>query len=212
VRLEESALSDLVGVRPFRRKENGRDGMVFSSTVLLLVAAGCAVLTVLFYQKMNFASRLRDMAEARLAETEAKVNELSERINDLSALDSLRQLEAAVIWKEYASPNLTLAYPAGYSVDKASASFPGLTIKNADSRIEIFRKKDFPGGERPLGLRAADASEAELDDYLPKTQTTTVLGPDSRIQPYDVWIFYRTGDEAAKATLERVAASIKVLK
>jgi hypothetical protein len=165
---------------------------------------------------VDYAQALAD----RLTEAQKQNADLSGEVMDLKTLQALSKKAIAplevpvdIVWDTYSSPNLSLQYPDGYAVVKATNAFPALTIKSDAGRIEIFRAKDFPGGDRSFGLKDPIVTQSETDNNIPKEFKTAMTSPtDSKVQPYSVWIYYGAGDDATKAVLDQAAASIKVAK
>ncbi len=191
------------------RPVKSRDLFPFMMILLIVAVAGITV-AVLSFRRMSDALAYSDRSSAELSVVRAQAAELKNRLTDMQTLQTLASKDAAppVIipdgaWQTYSSPNLTLRYPPDFSVTKATASFPALTISNAAGRIEIFRMNDFDG-ERGVGTG---------EGKLPKE--TLMVGTDladSRIQPYDAWLYYRADDAATKSSLEAIAASVKALR
>jgi hypothetical protein len=177
--------------------------------ILLFIAVAGITVAVLSFQKMSAALVYVNQTDEALAAAKSRADSLRGQITDLKALQFLASKKAEPpfvapdqTWPTYSSKNLTLQYPADFEVVKATSSFPALTIKGSTGKIEIFRLADFDG-KREVGRD---------DESLPKE--TLLVGTaleDSSIQPYDAWLYYGAGDNAAKATLKAIAASVKAL-
>jgi len=186
-----------------------RDFLAFAIMLLFIAVAGITV-AVLSFQRMSDALAYADRTGTELAASRAEAKELKYKVSDLQTLQTLsaKSVAPSILvpdssWLSYSSPNLSLQYPPGFSVKKATASFPALTIESGAGKIEIFRLKDFDG-ERSVGMG---------ENSLPKG--SMMVGTelqDSRIQPYDAWLYYRADDAATKSALEAIAASVKALR
>jgi hypothetical protein len=177
--------------------------------VILIIAVAGVTASVLSLKRMSETVFYADRAVEQLAAIKARAADLENQVTDFETLQILNAKDAKPpipspdqTWTSYSSKNLSLQYPPGFEIVKATAVFPALTIKNSKGSLEIFRMKDF-GGKREIGS----------DDRLPKTSSLvgTVL-EDSRIQPYDAWFYYEAGDDATMAMLEGIAASVKALR
>lgn len=192
-------------------------GLAVGFLILLFLVVGCLSAAFLMSQKMKETFSVASLTYAQLAVSEKQKADLREQLDNLRTLRDLsNRIAPAVVpsdvtWETYASSNLSIQYPRGYEVVKASSSFPALTIKSDKGRIEIFRMKDFPNGDRPFGFEDADVSQAELDQYIPK-EFKSAAAADPKAKPYSVWIYYGDGDETTKALLDQAVSSIKVLK
>lgn len=196
-------------------------GLLVGNIILVFLVIGCLSAAFLMSEKMKASILVASDAAARLSLSEKGKEELQEELRNIKTLNSLASKVAAtdafsktIEWETYTSPKLSLQYPRGYEVVKDDP-YLTLVIKNNEARIEIFRYKDFPGDDRVLGFSGDEPapSQTEIDDYIPKAYSDVpVLSADSKIEPYTVWVFYKTGDEGAKAILEQVVSSIKVLK
>lgn len=207
-------------MRPAAGKKH--HGLLIFCTILIFLVIGCLAAAFLMSEKLKSVLAYADDAAARLAASEQQKNDISEQLNNIKTLNSLAAKVTApaaslsdVVWDTYSSANLSMQYPDGYTVVKATSGFPALTIKSDKGKIEIFREKDFPGGSRMLGFSGDDPRppQAEIDEYIPKEfNSAPALSPDSKIQPYSVWVYYGTGDEATKAILDQAVSTIKVVK
>lgn len=194
-------------------------GLAAITIILIFLAIGCLAAAMLMSQKIKTLSYYGQTVAASLAASQKKNAELSDDIMNIRTLQELAKMAAApktvpadIVWATYASPNISLQYPSDYTVVKATAAFPALTIKSPKGRIEIFRMKDFPGGDRPWGFEE-EITREDFDNYVPHEFKTAAPDPaNPKILPYNVWIYYNEGDEATKAVLDQTAASIKVVK
>ena len=195
----------ILEMRPARQR-----GYPPFALILLFVAVAGITAAVLSFQKMSVAVAYADRAGAQLSDAKILASDLRTKVADLETLQTLaaKKQEPLAIspdqtWLEYSSKNIALQYPSGFTLQKATSAFPALTISGPEGKIEIFRMADF-GGKRPVGSG---------NDVLPKESLLVGTAPeDSRIQPYDAWLYYDAGDDAAKAELEAIAASVKALK
>jgi len=211
---------DLSGA-PSSAKEQAHHGLAAVTIILLFLTVGCLAAATLISAKMKTVQAYAQTLAAQLGDAQQRNSDLTDQLTTIKTLQDLAKRVAVpastpapanIVWDTYASPNISLQYPDGYSVVKASSAFPALTIKSGQGRIEIFRMKDFPGGDRPFGFEDASGTQADLDNYVPKEFKTASNSADPKIAPYNVWIFYGTGDEATKALLDQAVASIKVTK
>jgi len=200
-------------------KEPAHHGLVAVTMILIFLTVGCLAAATLISAKMKTVQAYAQTLAAQLGDAQQRNSDLTDQLTTIKTLQALAKkvaLPASVpsntVWDTYASPNISLQYPDGYSVVKATAAFPVLAIKSDRGMIEIFRMKDFPGGDRPFGFADANVTQAELDNYIPKEFKSAPNPADPKIVPYSVWVYYTAGDEAAKAVLDQAVASIKVVK
>jgi len=201
---KSAANGRILEMRPVR----GRGYSPFAILMLFAAVIGITVATLSF-KRMSEAIIFADKTSDALAAAISHAVDLEGRVTDLETLQTLasKKIEPLAVspdqtWLTYSSKNLTLRYPASFEIVKASEDFPALAIKGAAARIEIFRMKDF-GSKRVV----------EEGAELPKESLLVGAAPeDSRIQPFDAWLYYGAGDETAKATLEAVAASVTAIK
>lgn len=195
----------ILEMRPVQPKKPFAPGVF----LLALIAVGSLTACAFAFQKLTLALAFADAANSELAKTGAENADLKNRVMDFETLNALSKrtqvtaLPSDLVWTEYISKNLSLRYPQGYEVIKASGSFPALTIKGDKGRVEIFRMKDFGGS------REVDSG----DNGLPQ-EALMVGAPleQSAVQPYDAWIYYAEKDEQAKAIFDAIAASVKALR
>jgi hypothetical protein len=206
----------ILEMRPAAQKPNGIS--FAAALILILFSVGLLSVAALMAQKLRTMVLISQSALYNLKISEQKNLELTEQINSIRTLQDLAGRVAATapdfsqqVWENYSSPNLTMQYPYGFETVKASSSFPGLTIKNNQGRIEIFRMKDFPGGERTLDFMNAETTSADFDNLVPK-DFLTVPSESPAIAPYSVWVYYGNGDEQTKSLLLETVKSIKILK
>ncbi len=201
--------------------ERSHHGLAAVTIILLFLTVGCLAAATLISTKMKTVQIYAQTLAAQLGEAQQRNSDLTDQLTTIKTLQDLAKrvalptstpAPANVAWDTYASPNISLQYPDGYTVTKATSAFPALTIKSQQGRIEIFRMKDFPGGDRPFGFEDANVTQADLDNYIPKEFKTAPNPADPKVAPYNVWVYYGTGDTATKALLDQAAATIKVVK
>lgn len=188
-------------------------GLTLGTIILVLVAVGSLAAVTLEYWKMNAAITSANDANSKLAKAMTQNDDLAQRLKAAETINALsvKNSPKEIVLKEYTSSNLSLNYPVDYTVEKATNNFPVLTIKSDKGRIEIFRMKDFFGGERTVV--GSEDTEGDVDGSAPKEQLLVGTDlADSRIQPYNAWLYYETSDDEAKTALEKIAASVKVLR
>jgi hypothetical protein len=176
-------------------------GPTLGTVILIVIAIGATSAAVLEYRNLAPAVKYAQNASNRIDELSKQNSDLSQQLADLRTVNQLaaKTPPAEVVLKEYSSSNLSLLYPEDFTFVKAAGSFPALTIKKDDqSRVEIFRARDFPGGKRTLPAGVVASKIGSLDN--------------DKVAPYDVWIYYGAADETVKAELDKIAASIKVIK
>ncbi len=192
-------------------------GLALGTVILIVVAIGAIAAAVLEYRNLAPAVKYAQNASNRIDELSKQNSDLSQQLTDLRTVNQLaaKSPPADIVLDTYTSPNLSLQYPDGYTVVKATASFPALTIKSDKGRLEIFRMKDFPGGIRPAGCGATamGMSDEDIDKYCPKDMLTTGIDDtNSKVFPYNVWLYYNYADQQTKAIFDQIVASIKVIK
>jgi len=195
-------------------------GLIAIAVILIFLTIGCLAAALLMSEKTTAAVGYAQALADRLTEAQRQNADLSNEVMDFKTLQALSkkaiapaQVPIDIVWDTYSSPNLSLQYPDGDAVVKATNAFPVLTIKSDKGRIEIFRAKDFPGGDRPFGLKDPIVTQNEIDNNIPKEFKTAMTSPtDSKVQPYSVWIYYNAGDAATKAVLDQAVGTIKVAK
>jgi|GEM_PF-4165911 len=205
---------------PVLQKNHSHHGLATIAIILLFLTVGCLAAATLMSEKTSAVMTYAQNLAVRLAESQKQNADLVDQLTNFKTLQALAKkvmappaVPADMVWDAYASPNLTLQYPDGYAVVKATNAFPALTIKSDKGRIEIFRAKDFPGGDRVFGLKDPIVTQDEIDNNIPKEFKTASLAPEnSKVQPYSVWIYYGTGDETTKAILDQAVGTIKVAK
>jgi ABC-type multidrug transport system fused ATPase/permease subunit len=194
-----------------------RPGVTPSLAVLLLVSIGSIAVAAFAFQKLAAVMGYADQTANQLATVRQEAADLKDRVANFETLRLLAAktavsttpesaLPANLVWLDYASKNISLQYPQGFTLLKATSVYPALVIKNDAGRIEIFRTKDFPGGTRPGGC--------VTDGYLTDQRE---LGKPSPVEcrtvaTYDVWIYYPSDDKVTKAILDQIASTIKVLR
>jgi hypothetical protein len=195
-------------------------GLATATLILIFLTIGCLAAATLMSVKIKSIAGYAQNLAVELNDSRAQNTDMAGQVADLKTLQTLAKkliappaVPADLVWDTYASPNLSLQYPNGYTVVKATTAFPALTIQSEKGRIEIFRMKDFPGGDRPFGFEDTNVTQAELDQYIPKEFKLAAPEPaDPKISPYSVWIYYGVGDEATKAILDQAVGTIKVVK
>jgi hypothetical protein len=215
----QTPIAPATGAAP-AANDPSRHGLATVTIILLFLTVGCLAAATLVSEKMKTVEINAQTLAAQLDDSRAQNADLAEEVTNFKTLQALEKkvmapaaVPADTVWDTYASPNLSLQYPDGYAVVKATAAFPALTIKGDKGRIEIFRMKDFPGGDRPLGFEDATVSQTDLDGFIPKEFKSAAPDPaNPKIAPYNVWIYYGAGDDATKAVLDQAASTIKVVK
>jgi hypothetical protein len=205
---------------PAPAADPSRHGLATVTLILLFLTIGCLAAATLMTEKTRAVMDYAQGIAAQLNDSQKQNADLVEQITNLRTLQALAKkvmappgVPADIVWDTYASKNLSLQYPDGYTVVKATAAFPVLTIKSDKGRIEIFRMKDFPGGDRPFGFDDATVSQADLDNYVPKEFESAAPNPaNPKIDPYNVWVYYGTGDDATKAILDQAVDTINMVK
>jgi len=202
-------------------RHRSHHGLLAIAIILVFLTVGCLAAALLMGEKTITITDYAQNLAARLNDSQKQNADLSDEVMNLKTLQELAKkvmappaVPADIVWDTYASPNLTLQYPDGYTVVKATAAFPALTIKSDKGSIEIFRMKDFPQGVRypACGGSAMSMSDAEIDVNCPKDILTTNIDyTNSSVFPYNVWV-YHGNDTQTKAVLDEIVASIKVIK
>ena len=200
--------------------DHKRHGLATAVLILVFLTLGCLAAATLMSEKVNTVVGYAQGLAARLGAAQQQNADLRGQLADIKTMQELATkvmappvVPSSLVWNTYTSPNLSLQYPDGYTVVKATNSFPALTIKGDQGRIEIFRMKDFPGGDRSFGLANINVGQSDLDQNIPKEFKSAA--PDPSVpngQPYSVWVYYGTGDAATKAVLDQMVGSIKVVK
>jgi hypothetical protein len=211
---------DQTAVQPPPALKTGtHHGLATVTLILLFLTIGCVAAAALMSEKTKTLVDYASSLATQLDRSQKQSADLTEEVANLKTLQILSKKVISpavppidIVWKTYSSPNISIQYPDSYTVVKATSSFPALTIKSDKGRIEIFRMKDFPGGDRPFGFEDASVSQGELDNYIPKEFKSAANSTDSKVTPYSVWIFYGTGDEETKAVLDQAVSTIKVTK
>jgi hypothetical protein len=197
-------------------------GLIAIAVILIFLTIGCLAAALLMGEKTKAVTDYAQALADRLTEAQRQNADLSGEVTDLKTLQALSkkaiapaQVPIDIVWDTYSSPNLSLQYPDGYTVVKATNAFPALTIKSDKGRIEIFRMKDFPSGVRDAGCGASATgmSDVEIDSNCPKDMLTTGVDyTNSNVFPYNLWLYYGNADTQTKAVLDEIVASIKVAK
>ena len=195
-------------------------GLIAIAVILIFLTIGCLAAALLMGEKTKAVTDYAQALADRLTEAQKQNADLSDEVMDFKTLQALSkkaiapaQVPIDIVWDTYSSPNLSLQYPDGYAIVKATNAFPALTIKSDKGRVEIFRAKDFPGGDRSFGLKDPIVTQNEIDNNITKEFKTAMTSPtDSKVQPYSVWIYYSAGDDATTAVLDQAAGTIKVAK
>ena len=201
-------------------KNRSHHGLAAITVILVFLTAGCLAAVTLVSEKMKTVEVYAQDVAAQLGESQQRNSDLTDQLTTIKTLQALAKRAAMpaaappvdVVWATYSSSNITVQYPAGYIAVKATSAFPVLTLKGGNGRIEIFRMKDFPNGERPFGIKSADVTQADIDNYIPKELRSATNQADPKVVPYSVWVYYGSGDDAAKAVLDQAVASLKVTK
>jgi hypothetical protein len=217
--VKQAAVPEVSAAAVLPVKDQSHHGMAAVTIILLFLTVGCLAAATLISEKMKTVEVYAQTLAAQLGEAQQQNSDLTDQLTTVKTLQALAKKIAMpvtppvdTIWDTYASPNISLQYPDGYAVIKATSAFPVLTIKSEQGRIEIFRMKDFPNGDRPFGFADANVTQADLDNYIPKEFKSAPNPADPKIVPYSVWVYYGTGDEAAKAVLDQAVGTIKVAK
>lgn len=195
-----------------------RSGLTPGLIVLLLVTIGSIAVAAFAFQKLAVVIGYADATASRLASVQQQAADLKERVDNFETLRLLAQktVESAtlvappsdVVWLDYASKNLSLKYPQGFTVVKATSAFPALTIKNDKGQVMIFRVKDFPGGVLPAAI-SNRVSEGSTNYANLLTVSST---DNAKIAPYNVWMEGPKGDDATEAVLKQIIASVKIIR
>jgi hypothetical protein len=192
-------------------------GLATVTLILLFLTIGCVAATALMSQKTKSAVDYAGALATQLGHLQKQNADLSEELANLKTLQILSKKTIAptvdfsdIVWKTYASPNISIQYPSDYTVVKATSDYPALSIKSDKGHIEIFRMKDW--GERPFGFQAADPSQHLIDIYIPKEYLSASSHDNQKVEPYSVWVYYGAGDETTKAVLDQAVSTIKVIK
>jgi hypothetical protein len=191
-------------------------GLTLGTIILFVVVAGSLTFAGLEYKKADSASAAAQSAVIKLAQSAAQNVDLAQRLKDNEALNALaaKAPPKEIFLKTYSSPNLSLDYPEDFTIVKATNDFPVLTINNKIGGVLIFRSKDF-SNPVPQDYSIIDKAMAGTNFYGDNftVAKTTISVPDNpKAAPYDVWTVNGINDAAAKAVLDKIVASIKVIK
>jgi hypothetical protein len=109
-------------------------------------------------------------------------------------------------WKTYETDEYTFQYPPEYQVKPKTEGVSRATIIYKDdideSRIEIFKLKDF-GGDRPFGFTG---EETDDDIFLRETKS---IGNLPEIEKVQVYLIYAESDTVTKNTFQKILKTIK---
>jgi len=197
-----------------------RHGLATVTIILLFLTVGCLAAATLVSEKMKTVEINAQTLAAQLDDSRAQNADLAEEVTNFKTLQALEKkvmappvVPADIVWDTYASPNLALQYPDGYAVVKATNAFPVLSIKSDKGGMLIFRAKDISQSTLPDGIMGtAVLGSGFNDDGFSMERTIIHSAIDPKVAPYNVWIYYGTGDDATKAVLDQAVGTIKVTK
>lgn len=183
-----------------------------------LLTIGAVAAAAFAFHRLGTAVAYADAVRAEAAVMRDENAVLRQRMKDYDTLAALERKAAAskispfqtADWIAYSSSNLSLKYPEGFEAVKATSAFPGLVIKGKGGRVEIFRARDFE--ENRIGKIEPQDTQAELDERFPKQMAFAGSKSDSRIAPYNVWVYYAAGDTETKELLDAIVSSIEVAR
>jgi len=106
--------------------------------------------------------------------------------------------------EEYTSDDYEFNYAEGWTIVSPSKGFKVLTLRNGDSKLEIFQMSDF-GGNRNFSFEGNE-SEKDVDLNVPKK----VLKVTDKSETYNLWMYYPSGDDSAKVELEKIVDTFDI--
>jgi len=106
--------------------------------------------------------------------------------------------------EEYSSDDYVFNYAEGWTIVSPTKAFKVLTLRKGDSKLEIFKMDDFDGS-RSFAFEG-DESEEDVDLNVPKK----VLKVTDKKDSYNLWMYYSSEDESAKAELEKITDTFDI--
>ncbi|MSU75626.1 MAG: hypothetical protein EXS55_03875 [Candidatus Magasanikbacteria bacterium] len=108
-------------------------------------------------------------------------------------------------WQAYSIKGLYFKHPASYAVATKNEN-PGQSVITVQAtgqnrRMVIFKVSDFKNGEPTWVFPEPNEKSRQ---YLPSTPTEELITSE-----FGVWLFYATGDEAAKIELHAIFDSLQ---
>lgn len=121
------------------------------------------------------------------------------------------------ILKKYSSEKYSFQYPQypkEYSVSETGEGRTHiLTVsKNETTKLEIFKADEYPGDRAAFGFTGHENPD-EAQEYAQGVQARNpreYLTVGEGENKFDVWLYYRKGDEESKKELKEIFETIKV--